>query len=400
MEFAVALFISLYTGLKVYLSVMQIGFVARKKKEVPVLMEQKEYVEAANYAVAKERLSIGESFLEMMLLLFWLSSGFALLQEYVKAEGVFSGVLYVGSFVALNFVVGLPFSYYKNMVLDKKFGFNKQSHKDYLLDTLKGVVIGIVFIVALSSGVLWFMDVSPLWWLYSFLFVMVVIIFINMLYPTVIAPLFNKFTPLEDGELKTAIESLLLKCGFKSSGVFVMDAGKRDVRLNAYFGGLGATKRVVLFDTLIEKLEKSEILAVLGHELGHFKHHDIWRNIAIISTLMFAMFLLFGLVPAGFYETFGVRVDHAVKLAFFILFFTPIMFFMTPVIGLFSRHAEYKADAFGSGLSEKDTLGDSLVKLVKENRSFPHSHPLYILFYYTHPPVVKRLEAMGYEIKR
>lgn len=391
-----AIFITLYAAIKIYISVMQIGFIASKKEEKALLMSQEEYVNAANYAISKERLAIGETLLEMLVIIFWISHGFSLFGAYFSLDTLYGGVAFLLLFFFLNYLVGFPFGYYKSMILDKEYGFNKQSGKEYFIDTLKGLLMGGAFLVLISGAIIYFINSFVYWWLYAFLFVFVVIIFINMVYPTLIAPVFNKFTPLEEGALKVAIDELLVKNGFKSSGVFIMDASKRDSRLNAYFGGLGAVKRVVLFDTLIKKLEQNEIIAVLGHELGHFRHGDIYKNILLSGVVMFGLFLLFGNLGEGFYAGLGVEREAPLMLALFSLLLSPIMFFIAPIISYFSRKAEYKADAHGVNSSDRDSLGFALLKLVRENRAFPLSHPLYILFYYSHPPVIKRFEMMGF----
>jgi len=384
-------------AIKVYLSVMQIGFISQQKTQKPILMTEGDYVKAANYAIEKERLHIGESIVELFLIFMWIGVGFNTLSSFLEGgEGVLFGVLFILSFLGLNYIFSLPFSYYGSMVLDKRYGFNKQTKKEFVLDLIKGIAIGALFISLLSAAIIYFMDSTENWWIYGFLITFVLIVVINMIYPTIIAPIFNKFTPLEKEELKESIDQLLLKCGFKSSGVFIMDAGKRDSRLNAYFGGLGKTKRVVLFDTLLEKLENREILAVLGHELGHFKHMDIYKNIFLSGTIMFFVFALYGLLPDSFFSTLNISESSASKIALFILLLNPITFFITPLVAFFSRKAEYKADNYGVSLSSKEELGNALLKLVRENSSFPLSHPFYIFFYYTHPPVIERFKAMGF----
>jgi STE24 endopeptidase len=217
-----------------------------------------------------------------------------------------------------------------------------------------------------------------------------------MLYPVIRDKMFDKFSPLSDKELEGKINKLLEQVGFQSSGVFSVDASKRDNRLNAYFGGLGSTKRVVLFDTLVEKLTHNELLAVLGHELGHFKNGDILKNIAIMGFVMFVFFAIFGNLPDELFLGLGVsNQSYAIITAF--LIFSPILsFFLLPLISAISRHNEYAADEFGSNMQTKEDLINALLKLANENKSFPLSHPVYIFFHYSHPPLVERLKALGY----
>jgi len=223
-----------------------------------------------------------------------------------------------------------------------------------------------------------------------------------MLYPTLRAMFFDKLTPLQDEELDNQIKVLMEQTGFVSSGVFISDASKRDARLNAYFGGLGKTKRVVLFDTLIEKLTTKELLAVLGHELGHFAHGDIYKNIALVGVMLFLTFAFFGNLPETLYLELGMSQAPYVVMILVLLFMPVLGFIMMPIMGLVSRHNEYEADKMGSKLGGNGgeiELANALKKLVTENKSFPLSHPLYIFFHYTHPPVLERLKALGVKIE-
>ncbi len=242
------------------------------------------------------------------------------------------------------------------------------------------------------------MSSFELWWLWSFLFIFCVIVVINMLFPTFRALFFDKVTPLEDEALNDEIARLMEQTGFESSGVYVSDASKRDARLNAYFGGLGKSKRVVLFDTLLEKLSHKELLAVLGHELGHFAHGDLYKNIALMGGMLFVMFALFGNLPESLFLELGIGESPAVVMILFMLFMPVIGFVMMPLMGLVSRHNEFEADRKGAELGGSEHLISALKKLITENKSFPLSHPLFIFFHYTHPPVLERLKELGEDI--
>ena len=244
----------------------------------------------------------------------------------------------------------------------------------------------------------WIMLSLPNWWIWGFVAIFAVVLFINMIYPTLIAPIFNKFTPLQDEDLKSSIEALLSKAGLKSSGVFSIDASKRDKRLNAYFGGLGKSKRVVLFDTLIQKLQKHELLAVLGHELGHFKHKDILKNIASSAVLLFIMFGLFGNLPASLFEALHVNNTPQMVIVLFFLLSPVISFIVMPLLSAMSRANEYAADEYGSECESKEALGSALMKLAGENKAFPLSSKLTIIFYHSHPELVQRLQRLGVDI--
>jgi len=213
--------------------------------------------------------------------------------------------------------------------------------------------------------------------------------------------MFDKFEPLsdKDKELNEKIEKLLKSVGFSSSGVFCVDASKRDTRLNAYFGGLGKTKRVVLFDTLLKKLTHNELLAVLGHELGHFKNKDIIKNILVMGVVLFAFFALFGNLDEEVFLKLNLNNAPYSIITLFLLFMGPLSFFLMPLISLISRKNEYGADKFAANLVNSQDLVNALLKLVNENKSFPLSHKLYIFFYYSHPPLIERLKELGYKIE-
>ncbi|HIQ51624.1 MAG TPA: M48 family peptidase, partial [Nautiliaceae bacterium] len=251
------------------------------------------------------------------------------------------------------------------------------------------IIFGGVFFAFL----IYFIENYENWWIIGFVFSFVVVILVNLLYPY-FAKLFNKFTLLEDEELKSAIEEMLKKVGFKSSGIYVMDASKRDTRLNAYFAGFGKTKRVVLFDTLLKKLNKNEILAVLGHELGHFKHKDIFKNIAIVGVMLFILFFIFGNLPDELFKELMIPKNGANIIILAILFSDVLFFILQPFINLVSRSNEFRADEMGSSLVSKKDLANALKRLVSENKHFPKVSKLYSFIYYSHPPILERLEKL------
>jgi len=304
--------------------------------------------------------------------------------------------------IFINTSLALPFTYYEKFVLDQKYGFNKSTLALFIKDSMIAFVMTLLFGALIIWIVYEIMTSFTLWWLWSFLFIFGVLILVNMLFPTFRALFFDKLSPLEDETLKADIQTLMDKTGFVSSGVFVSDASKRDARLNAYFGGLGKSKRVVLFDTLIEKLSRRELLAVLGHELGHFAHGDIYKNIAMVGAMLFAMFAFFGNLPESLFMELGMSESPYLIMILLLLFMPVLSFIMMPLMGIVSRHNEYEADKMGSSLAGQAgeiELANALQKLVSENKSFPLSHPLYIFFHYTHPPVLERLKALGMDIE-
>jgi STE24 endopeptidase len=393
----IIIFYSVYTFMKLYISFMQIGYINEEKRKTPVLMSADKYLTAGNYAVANEKLSIVSTFVDYLVFIWWVFAGFAWLSSLVQIEGnILQAVLFLFGFIIINYIIGLPFELYQKFKIDEEFGFNKMTAKMYVIDMLKSSLLFFILGGAVFALLSWIIDSYASWWIWGFAAMFTVAVLANLLAPTFMA-LFNKFSPLEEGELKEKITAMMNEAGLRSDGIFVMDASKRDSRLNAFFGGLGKSKRVVLFDTLLEKLNTKELLAVLGHELGHFTHGDIWKNIGLMGVLLFIAFYLFGHLPDALFTQMGVIPEAGVQIAMLMLLLPLISFIFTPFMSYVSRHNEYAADEFGSHMGGKENLVSALMKLVTENKSFPKSHPLVIFFYYTHPPVLERLKELGFD---
>ncbi len=394
---------TLYVLISIYISVMQIGYINQAKRKNAVLLPASEFVKAGNYAVAKEKITLVSTFFDYLVFIAWMGFGVRYLQENIFfANEALLNIVIVMSFVIINSLLSLPFGYYEKFVLDKEFGFNKSTIALWIKDTLISFVMTSVFGSFVIYGLYMIIENIALWWVWSFLFIFAVIIFINMLYPTFRAIFFDKLTPLEDEKLNSEIKRLMDATGFVSSGVFVSDASKRDARLNAYFGGFGKAKRVVLFDTLIEKLTTKELLSVLGHELGHFVHGDLYKNIGLVGVMLLSLFAIFGNLPESLYMEMGLSPEPYVLMILLLLCMPLLGFVMMPIMGVLSRHNEYKADKMGSelgGAAGAIELANALQKLVTENKSFPLSHPLYVFFHYTHPPVMERLRELGVDIQ-
>lgn len=390
---------TLYIFISIYTSVMQIGYINNAKRNTAVLLTQGEFLTAGNYSVAKEKLALVNHLVDFVVFLVWIDVGIRFLYaQFYTLEPVYMNIVIVMSFVLLNSMLSLPFAYYEKFVLDSKYGFNKSTLKQWIKDTAISLVMTLIFGSFVVWGIYEIITTFELWWLWSFVFIFSVVIAINMLYPAFRAMFFDTLTPLEDRALDSEIQRLMDKTGFVSSGVFVSDASKRDARLNAYFGGFGKAKRVVLFDTLLEKLTTKELLAVLGHELGHFAHGDIYKNIALVGAMLFVMFALFGNLPESLYMELGLSQEPYVIMILLMLFMPVLGFIMMPIMGIVSRRNEYAADRMGSELGGEAggiELANALQKLVTENKSFPLSHPIYIFFHYTHPPVLERLKELG-----
>ncbi|MDD3054915.1 MAG: M48 family metallopeptidase [Aliarcobacter sp.] len=389
----------LYFIFNTYTSFMQIGYIKDAKILKPIILDSSKYLEAADYAIEKEKLAIGSSFYDFILFILWIGFGLSYLDSLVQIDSFWiKAVVFVDLFIIINWFLTLPFELYSTFKLNKKYGFSNMTPALFIKDTIKTGILFLVFGSAVIAAISFIISSFSTWWIWGFVFIFTVIILINMLYPVIRDKMFDKFEKLKDKELEAKIENLLNEVGFKSSGVFSVDASKRDNRLNAYFGGLGATKRVVLFDTLVEKLSHNELLAVLGHELGHFKNGDIIKNIGIMGVVMFIFFAIFGNLPDELFLGLGLNNEPYAIIAVFMIFSPILSFFLMPLISMISRHNEYAADEFGSNLSTKEDLVSALLKLANENKSFPLSHPMYIFFYYSHPPLVERFKELGYDV--
>ncbi|MCT7561124.1 M48 family metallopeptidase [Aliarcobacter butzleri] len=389
----------IYFAFNIYTSFMQIGFIKDARNLKAIILDSNKYLEAADYAVEKEKLALASTFYDFILFILWIGFGLSYLDSLVQIDSYWlKAIIFVDLFIIINWILTLPFELYSTFKLNRKYEFSNITPALFIKDTIKTGVLFLVFGSAVIAGISFIINNFPSWWIFGFVFIFAVIILINMLYPVIRDKMFDKFEKLKDKELEEKIEKLLDEVGFKSSGVFSVDASKRDNRLNAYFGGLGSTKRVVLFDTLIEKLTHNELLAVLGHELGHFKNGDILKNIGIMGFVMFIFFAIFGNLSDELFLGLNLQNEPYAIITVFLIFSPILSFFLMPLISLISRHNEYAADNFGSNLATKEDLVTALLKLANENKSFPLSHPLYIFFYYSHPPLIERFKELGYDV--
>jgi len=379
-----ALYISFRIGVDIYESF----YIKEEASKDAVLMQRKEYLEAGLYAVYKKIIDVFDSLSSLLIVVVLLSGGLWLINYFDNNNSLIT----IFSYFVLVYIVSMPVVIYSK-IIDKKFGFNKSSWKLFIIDEIKKIVLFMIIGGAIFWVLVYFIDNFKNWWLISFVFVFIVILAINMLYP-IFMTLFNKFTPLENEELKESIETIMNKVGFKANGIFVMDASKRDSRLNAFFGGFGKTKRVVLFDTLIEKLTPKEILAVLGHELGHFKHKDIIKNITMMAVMMFGLFFIIGNLPDSLFDELHIQKNAGNILVLAFIIGEVYFYFLSPIINLISRHNEFSADEMGAKLTDASHLKSALIKLVKENKSFPKSSKIYSIMYHSHPSVLERIEEL------
>ena len=383
----------LYVFVKILLEIKEVFFIKNEFEKGAVLLNPRDFEISAIYAINKHTINIFNALISLFLVVFWLSGGLFIVNFLLyKSHSLISELEILGVFFAVNYLLTLPINIWEKHI-DKKFGFNVAPWKLFFMDELKKIALFLVFGGVFFTGLIYFIDNFKHWWIWGFLFTFFVVILINVLYPF-FAAFFNKFEPLKDEELKKDIESLMNKVGFKSNGIYVMDASKRDTRLNAYFAGLGKSKRVVLFDTLLKKLNKEEILAVLGHELGHFKHKDILKNIAVVGIMLFILFFIFGNLPNSLFKELMIPKTGANVIILALLFSDLIFFIMQPFVNFISRHNEFAADEMGAKLVDKKALASALKKLVSENKHFPKVSKIYSIFYYSHPPILERLEKL------
>jgi STE24 endopeptidase len=312
-----------------------------------------------------------------------------------------AGLAFFALLAAAGALLGLPFDYYSTFVIEEKHGFNRQTHRGFIVDRLKGWALGVALGGPLLAALLWLLGSgSALWWLYAWGAVTAFSVFAMFIYPRWLAPLFNRFTPLPDGELASRIRELAQRIGFRTGGIFVMDASRRTAHGNAYFTGLFREKRIVLFDTLLQALSTPQVVAVLAHELGHFKLHHVriqlLRGVAMTGATLYLMHLCLGLVP--FYQAFGLggASPHGALLVFS-AWFGLLDFVLQPLGNLLSRRHEFAADAFavkheGTGAR----LAEALLRLREQSRALPLCHPIFSWVYHSHPPLLERLRALSY----
>jgi STE24 endopeptidase len=359
---------------------------------------------AADYTAAKSKLGLSEGLVQTLLLLaLTLGGGLQSIdnfwQELFADQAIIRGVAVICSAMVLTSLIDLPFDYYKTFVIDGKFGFNKMTVAMFLGDLIKHGLLGLALGGPILLLALWLMQgAGAYWWLYLWFAWSAFYLIMLAVYPSFIAPLFNKFSPLHDEQLKTRIESLLTKCGFKSQGLFVMDGSTRSSHGNAYFTGFGASKRVVFFDTLLARLNTDEIESVLAHELGHFKHHHVIKRIVMLFSISFLGLALLGwlIQQPCFYTGLGVQnASNYMALMLFLLVSPVFLFLLRPAMASYSRKNEFEADAYAAKQASAKDLVSALVKLYRDNASTLTPDPLHSAFYDSHPPASLRIAKLA-----
>jgi len=386
-----------------YLVQRHIKHIQANRQDVPEEFNDKIPLEAhhkaADYTQAKVKTGMAELIIGSIFLLLWtLAGGLQLLDGWWRSLGyseIWTGTGFILSVFAIMTIVDLPMAVYRTFKLEESFGFNKMTPKIFIMDMIKNGVVGLLIGTPLLLLVLWIMENSGSnWWLYVWVVWLSFSLLMMWAYPAFIAPLFNKFRPLEDGELKTRIENLLSRNGFVSQGIHVMDGSTRSAHGNAYFTGLGANKRIVFFDTLIDELSHDEIEAVLAHELGHFKCNHIKKRISVLGTVFLIGLGILGWLinETWFYNGLGVeQASTYMALILFLMASPAFTFFMQPLFSYISRQHEFEADDFAAGQAQSEHLITALVSLYRENANTLTPDPLYSAFHDSHPPAPIRI---------
>ncbi len=397
-------------GTRLWLASRQLRHVVSHRAEVPPEFASRigltSHQRAADYTAAKVRLGMIELVFDALILVgLTLLGGLQHIDLWVSAlttHDLLRQVLLIVAVISLLGALGLPFSIYRQFKLEAQFGFNRMTPKLFVADSIKGILIGAILGLPLIAAVLWLMaEAGDFWWAWAWGLWSVFNLLVLFIFPTWIAPLFNKFTPLEDQVLAQQIQALAQRCGFSLNGLFVMDGSKRSAHGNAYFTGFGRARRIVFFDTLLARLSADEIIAVLAHELGHFKHNHIFKRLALnfAGSLIFFAILGWLAQQVWFYTDLGVvpqlggRNDAMALILFFMV--VPVFTFgLTPLFSWFSRKDEFEADRFASDQSSADQLVSALIKLVDDNASTLTPDPLHSAFYDSHPPVAMRIRQL------
>ena len=409
--FAAALLASLLV--KFWLATRQMRHVAAHRGAVPASFAPSITLEghqkAADYTLAKARFGLLTMALGGAVLLGWtLLGGLDALNTVVRdaVQSRFGDMAYqlalLAAFTVIGALIDLPAEVYSTFRIEQRFGFNRMTWQLYLADMAKGALVGALIGLPVAALMLWIMGaVGGLWWLWAWGAWMVFNMLILVLYPTVIAPLFNTFKPLADESLKARVQGLMTRCGFRSKGLFVMDGSRRSAHANAYFTGFGAAKRVVFFDTLLSKLSPAEVEAVLAHELGHFKHKHVTKRMLAMFAISLGGFALLGWLSQQiwFYTALGVQpsmtaANDALALLLFLLVTPVFSFFVAPLFAMLSRKHEFQADAYACAQASGSDLAAALLKLHADNAATLTPDPLYVRFYYSHPPASERLDAL------
>ena len=410
---AFAFFLLASMAAKFWLATRQMRHVAAHRESVPAAFAGAVTVaahqRAADYTIAKGRfglliMAFGAATLLGWTLLGGLDALNLALREAVQPRwgDMAYQLALLTAFSLIGGLLELPFEWYSSFRIEQRFGFNRMTLRLFLADLVKNTFIGALIGLPLAALILWIMAATgPLWWLWAWGAWVAFNLTLLVVYPTVIAPLFNKFEPLADEALKSRVQALMQRCGFAAKGLFVMDGSRRSAHANAYFTGLGAAKRVVFYDTLLSRLSPGEVEAVLAHELGHFRHRHVLKRMLAIFGLSLAGLALLGWLSgqSSFYLGLGISPNlaapnDALALLLFLLVLPPFTFFVAPLASRLSRRHEFEADAYACTQANGGDLARALLKLHEDNATTLTPDPMYVRFYYSHPPASERLAAL------
>ncbi|EAI7282548.1 M48 family metallopeptidase [Campylobacter jejuni] len=387
----------LYTALLSWISYAQIRFLEREKDKQAQILSEKDYQNAADIAIENEKFKLFSNFYNLIISIAWIGFGFLYLKELLILNNTrFENTLFLLSFLIITSILNLPLSIYESFIKDKAHGFSNMTVKFFIKDTMKSLILTLIFGFLILYALLFCYDFfGTFWWIAAFIFAFCIIVIINLIYPTLIAPIFNKMEKLDDENLLKKISSLMKQCGFSANGVYVIDASKRDKRLNAYFGGLFKSKRVVLFDTLLKALNERELLAVLGHELGHFVHKDIIKALFNGAITMFLLFFVFANLPEFVYLESHLEGVNGGVFALLFIFANIFSFLISPMLNALSRKNEFAADQHGAKVTSKEDMKNALIALARENKAFIKTSKIYTFFYLSHPSISDRIKALS-----
>ncbi|ECP6988910.1 M48 family metallopeptidase [Campylobacter jejuni] len=387
----------LYTALLSWISYAQIRFLEREKDKQAQILSEKDYQNAADIAIENEKFKLFSNFYNLIISIAWIGFGFLYLKELLILNNTrFENTLFLLSFLIITSILNLPLSIYESFIKDKAHGFSNMTVKLFIKDTMKSLILTLIFGFLILYALLFCYDFfGTFWWIAAFIFAFCIIVIINLIYPTLIAPIFNKMEKLDDENLLKKISSLMKQCGFSANGVYVIDASKRDKRLNAYFGGLFKSKRVVLFDTLLKALNERELLAVLGHELGHFVHKDIIKALFNGAITMFLLFFVFANLPEFVYLESHLEGVNGGVFALLFIFANIFSFLISPMLNALSRKNEFAADQYGAKVTSKEDMKNALIALARENKAFIKTSKIYTFFYLSHPSISDRIKALS-----
>ncbi|EPO5887279.1 M48 family metallopeptidase [Campylobacter jejuni] len=387
----------LYTALLSWISYAQIRFLEREKDKQAQILSEKDYQNAADIGIENEKFKLFSNFYNLIISIAWIGFGFLYLKELLILNNTrFENTLFLLSFLIITSILNLPLSIYESFIKDKAHGFSNMTVKLFIKDTMKSLILTLIFGFLILYALLFCYDFfGTFWWIAAFIFAFCIIVIINLIYPTLIAPIFNKMKKLDDENLLKKISSLMKQCGFSANGVYVIDASKRDKRLNAYFGGLFKSKRVVLFDTLLKALNERELLAVLGHELGHFVHKDIIKALFNGAITMFLLFFVFANLPEFVYLESHLEGVNGGVFALLFIFANIFSFLISPMLNALSRKNEFAADQHGAKVTSKEDMKNALIALARENKAFIKTSKIYTFFYLSHPSISDRIKALS-----